>query len=257
MEPVIQVSNLCVSYGQSEAVRNVSFSIAKGDYVGLAGPNGSGKSTLVKALLGLAPWQKGEILLLGEKQKKFSSWQKIGYLPQRLTNVNPLFPASVEEVVLLGLLSKKKMPKIITKSDRKKAERMLKELEIGDLKDNAFAELSGGQQQRVVLARCLVADPEILIFDEPSTALDPESRDAFFAMIKKLNKEKGITIVLITHDVSHLGRFANKLMYLDKKLIYFGTFEDFCQSEKMLAYFGHHGQHMICHQHAHHREEHK
>lgn len=253
MEPVIQVSNLSISYGPSEVVHNVSLMIEKGDFVGLAGPNGSGKSTFVKALLGLVSWQKGEIVLLGKELKRFSAWNKIGYLPQRLSNLNPLFPASVEEVVLLGLLSKKKIPKIITKHDRKKVEKLLRELEIFNLRDRAFSELSGGQQQRAILARCLVADPEILIFDEPSTALDPESRDAFFAMIKKLNKQKGITIILITHDVSHLGRFANKLMYLDKKLVYFGTFKDFCLSEEMLAYFGHHGQHMICHQHAHHK----
>lgn len=254
--PVIEVSNLSVSYGLSQALHNISLAINKGDYVGLTGPNGSGKSTFVKALLGLVPCQKGEILLLGKKQKRFSAWDKIGYLPQRLSHVNPLFPASVEEVVLLGLLSTKKTPKIVTKKDKRKAEKLLRELEIFNLKDKAFSELSGGQQQRTILARCLVADPEILIFDEPSTALDPESRDAFFAMIKKLNKQKGITVILITHDVSHLGHFANKLMYLDKKLVYFGTFKDFCLSEKMLSYFGRHGQHMICHQHAH-KEEHK
>lgn len=246
---MIEVENLTVNYGQSEAVKDVTFSIKAGDFVGLTGPNGAGKTTLIKALLGLLPMARGRIFLLGKLQSSFFDWQKIGYLPQKLSSQNLLLPASVEEVVLLGILASKKMPRIITRSDKKKAEKTLGELNIANLKNKRFSELSGGQQQRVLLARALVAEPEILIFDEPSTALDPEARESFFALIQKLNKEKGITVILITHDTGCIGRYANKLIYLDTKLVYFGDFGEFCKSPKMGRYFGNHEQHIICHQH--------
>lgn len=249
METIIETDNLTVLYGSSEAIKDITFSIQSGDFVGLVGPNGSGKTTLIKALLGLLPMVKGKISLFGQVQKSFTDWQKIGYLPQKLSSLNPLFPASVEEVILLGLLASKKIPKIITKADKKRVQKILTVLEISDLKNKMLSELSGGQQQRVMLARSLVSEPEILIFDEPTTALDPESRETFFTLIQKLNKENGITIILITHDIGCIGRFANKLMYLDKNLIYFGSFSEFCQSGKMSAYFGDYGQHIICHQH--------
>jgi len=249
MKEIIKAENLTVLYGSSEAIKDITFSMQIGDFVGLAGPNGAGKTTLIKALLGLLPITEGKISLFGQAQKSFTDWQKIGYLPQKLSSLNTLFPASVEEVVLLGLLASKKIPKIITKDDKNKVEKVLGELEITSLSNKMFFDLSGGQQQRVMLARSLVSEPEILIFDEPSTALDPESRESFFTLIQKLNKEKGIAIILITHDTGYIGRYANKLIYLDKRLVYFGSFIDFCRSEKMSSYFGDYGQHIICHQH--------
>jgi len=120
---------------------------------------------------------------------------------------------------------------------------------ISDLKDKLIGELSGGQQQRVFLARSLVSNPELLILDEPSTALDPSSRESFLELLKKLNREIGITVLLITHDTSQIGKYADKLLYLDKKVIFFGGFADFCRSEEMGEYFGRFSQHLICHQH--------
>ena len=132
-----------------------------------------------------------------------------------------------------------------------KAQEILDKLNISDLKDKMISKLSGGQQQKVLLARALVSNPELLIFDEPSTALDPQSRESFFEMINKLNKDLGIAIILITHDTAYIGEYANELLYIDKDLIYFGSFADFCRSEKMGAYFGNYEQHAICHQHNH------
>ncbi len=245
MKDIIELQNVTIRYGQTEAVNDVSCGIAAGDFVGLAGPNGAGKTTLLKALLGLIPTEKGRITLFGKPLKSFKDWQKIGYLPQKSSTINQLFPATVEEAVFIGLLSSKKIPKIITRKDREKISKALHELEIFDLKDKMLAELSSGQQQRALLARCLVAEPEILFFDEPSTALDPKSREAFFELIKKLNKEKGITVILITHDIGNIGEYANKLLYLDKKLVYFGGYAEFCRSKKMHSRLGH----IICHQH--------
>jgi zinc transport system ATP-binding protein len=249
MSDSIQVTNLSLRFGQNEVLSGISFSIEQGDFVGLAGPNGAGKTTLVKALLGLIPILKGSIALFGKSQKDFSHWGKIGYLPQKATTINPLFPATVDEIVTLGLLSGRAYPKHISREDEERANTVLTELNMGKFKKRMFSELSGGQQQKVLLARALVSKPEMLIFDEPSTALDPESRESFFTMLERLNKEMGITILFITHDTGYIGRYANKLMYLDKNMIYYGKFSDFCRSEKMNEYFGSYEHHVICHQH--------
>jgi zinc transport system ATP-binding protein len=249
MGAIIETKKLSVCYGQTEVLKDVSFAIEQSDFVGLAGPNGAGKTTLIKAILGLLPISKGKIELFGKTKEKFNEWGKIGYLPQKFSTINALFPATVEEVVMLGLLSQKKFPKRITASDQKKVNDILQGLDIINLRKRMLSELSGGQQQKVLLARALVSSPEILIFDEPSTALDPESRESFFQLIQKLNKQNGIAIILITHDTGYIGQYANKLLYIDKSLIYFGNFSEFCKDEKMNSYFGKFGQHTICHQH--------
>jgi zinc transport system ATP-binding protein len=249
MESIIEVKNLSVHHGQTEALKDVSFAVFQGDFIGIAGPNGAGKTTLIKAILGLIPISSGGIKILGNSMGKFNSWGKIGYLPQKSSTINSLFPATVDEIITLGLLSQKKIPKRITKNDKTKVAKILKELGIIDLQDKMLSELSGGQQQKVLLARALVSDPEILIFDEPSTALDPNARESFFSLVQKLNKENGIAIILITHDTGYIGSYANKLLYLDHELKYFGEIKGFCGKDKENHSFERSGHHIIWHQH--------
>jgi zinc transport system ATP-binding protein len=109
-------------------------------------------------------------------------------------------------------------------------------------------ELSGGQQQRVFVAQTLASDPDLLILDEPSTALDQQSRDAFFTFLQKLNRDRGVTIILISHDISRVGQYASQLLYLDKKIVFYGDFAEFCTSQEMNTRFGHFFQHLVCHQ---------
>lgn len=249
MNKIIEAKNVCIKYGKTEAVKDATFTIEKGDFIGLVGPNGAGKSTLAKAILGLVNIHSGKILLFSEKIKNFKGFSRIGYLPQKTSIVSALFPVSVEEVVLLGCLSNKKFPKIVNKDDREKVEKILEKLDILKLKSRLISELSGGQQQRVMLARALVSNPEILIFDEPSTALDPSSREKFFELIVKINKEEKTTIILITHDTGYIGKYANKLLYLDRKVEFFGEIGDFCQSEDIDSCFEKSDKHIIWHQH--------
>lgn len=249
MDSILSVKNLSVWYGTSEVLHDISFSMGKGDYVALAGPNGAGKTTLAKAILGLVSRQTGTITLFGQDSKRFNDWDCIGYLPQRVTAFNPLFPATVREVVGLGLLSRKRFPKYFDRKDKEKIEEALDLMGISDLKSRLIGELSGGQQQRVFLARSLVSDPKLIILDEPGTALDPTSRETFLETLKRLNSAIGISIILITHDTAHIGKYANKLLYLDKKIIFYGGFAEFCKSDDMSLYFGPFSQHLICHQH--------
>lgn len=249
MDPIIEIKNLSVNYGPTEALNNITCKIEKGDFIGLVGPNGGGKTTLVKTILGLLPATSGQILLFNQKMSVFRDFQKIGYLPQKHTGINPLFPASVEEVILLGILSVKKWPKKISRDDWQKVNALCENLGITNLKKNLISELSGGQQQKVLLARAIVSHPELLILDEPSTALDPNSREQFFALLKDLNSQKNITIILITHDTGYIGKYADKLLYIDRKLVFSGKIKDFCPSGEIASCFEKSDQHIIWHQH--------
>jgi zinc transport system ATP-binding protein len=249
MSTILSIKNLSFSYDTTEVLSGVSFDINKGEYVALAGPNGAGKTTLVRVILGLEHKQAGTIEILGQDSEAFSEWGRIGYLPQEVNVFNPLFPATVKEVIGLGLLSQKSFPKKFTRSDETRILKTLEFMEIIHLKDKLVGELSGGQQQRVFLCRALVSDPELLILDEPSTALDPQTREHFFVLAERLNKDEHVTLIIITHDTADIGQYAGKLLYLDKRVIFYGGFADFCQSKEMERYFGPFSQHLICHQH--------
>ena len=249
MPTVIDAKNVTVSYGQGEVISDVSFEIEKGDFVGLIGPNGAGKTTLIKTLLGLLSMSSGEIHLFGQKIGKFNQWNRIDYLPQNIKSINPLFPATVEEVVFLGLLSSKKAPRHFSSSDKLQVEETLAYMRIVDLKDKVLSELSGGQQQRVLIARALVSKPELLILDEPTAALDSKSREELMKLIKNINSNFGITIILITHDTNIVCEYASKLMYLDRRLVFFGDVTEFYRKykdddESLDSY----GRHLIKHQ---------
>ena len=249
MNEVVSVQDLTFSYGSTEVLSDVSFRLEQASYVALTGPNGAGKTTLIKVLLGLVNGYQGAVKLFGQDRKAFAQWGRVGYLPQRVNVFNPLFPATVREVVGLGLLSQKRFPKTFKKEDRATIMATLDLMGITALKDKLVGDLSGGQQQRVFLARALVSQPELLILDEPSTALDPQSREGFFDLLQELNQNRNLTIILITHDTAQIGQYAHELLYLDKTVIFHGNFADFCASEEMGLYFGRYAQHVICHQH--------
>jgi zinc transport system ATP-binding protein len=236
---VISVDNLTFCYNGLEVISDISFSLRKGEYLGIAGPNGAGKSTIIKNILGILQPQKGTVYIFGQPLISFSQWNRIGYLPQRISALNNHFPSTVEEIVQLGM----------TKRNPIALKRTLELMGIAHLAARLIGELSYGEQQRTMLARTLISQPDLLIFDEPTTALDPETREIFYSLTDEMNRTNGTTIILITHDTSVIGKYARNLLYLDKKIIFSGTFEDFCTSPDMTGFFGPISQHMICHQH--------
>ncbi|MCR2044883.1 metal ABC transporter ATP-binding protein [Anaerosalibacter massiliensis] len=231
MNNIITVDNLNFKYGRNEVLKNISFEVEEGDYVGIVGPNGSGKTTLIKILLGLINSYEGQI------HQNIADRNSIGYVPQKGVTNDRLFPATVKEIVITGLLSKKRGTKFYSKEDYNRVDTILNKLKIGDLKDKKIGNLSGGQQQRVLLARAMVSSPSILILDEPTSALDPEIREEFYKLLKELNKEN-VTIILVSHDILSIEKYISKILYLDKKLVFYGSYEDFRHSKEMVKYFG-------------------
>lgn len=245
MATVLTVDNLSVRYGRHEALRDVSFKVEQGDYIGIAGPNGSGKTSLLKALLGLLPPASGNISYAGTRR------QTLGYMPQKATFLDPLFPATVKEVVLTGLLATKPEPRLYNRGDSERADAVLARLGASDLRQKKAGNLSGGQQQRVMLARAMVSSPSLLILDEPTSALDPRIRDEFYELLRELNERDGVTIMLVSHDIGSIGKYTRQLMYLDRTLVFFGSYAEFCGSPAMTAYFGPVSQHLFCWRHTH------
>jgi zinc transport system ATP-binding protein len=245
----MEISGLSCSYNGMEVLSNISFRVSAGDYIGIVGPNGSGKSTLIRAVLGLMDSSAGAISLFGSPLGSFSQWHRLGYLPQRIKLFNPNFPGTVAEIVKLGLLTEGRKANPAWQNKKAAIDEALAMMGIAHLKGRLIGDLSGGQQQRVLLARAMVNRPEILILDEPTTALDPETRELFYALVEGINKKEGTTVILVTHDTWSIGKYANRFLYVDKKIIFDGSFDDFCQSDEMTAFFGEHARHLICHRH--------
>jgi zinc transport system ATP-binding protein len=246
---VVSAENICCRLHGSDILIDVSLRAEAGDFIGIVGPNGSGKSTFIRTILGLVTPEEGRVLLFGTPASEFRQWHRIGYLPQGFKGLNTAFPATVREVVALGLLAKKRFPRRMAKGDHHLVESALESMGILPLATSRIGELSGGQQQRVMLARALVTEPEILILDEPTTALDPETREKFYATMHELNTRKKTAVILVTHDTGSIGKHASRLLYLDKKVVFDGGFDDFCRSAEMTGFFGEFSQHLICQRH--------
>ncbi len=217
---LINVKNLYLGYDNKEVIKNLSFEINEGDFICVVGQNGAGKSTLIKGILGLIKPMKGKII--------YNNLNKIliGYMPQE-TKVDKNFPASVYEIVLSGTLNKMGLRPFYNKEEKSRALAALKALKIENLKDKNFSELSGGQRQKVLLARSLAATSKLIILDEPSNNLDYNSKKELYEELIRLNKEKELTIIMITHDLDHNNLIGNKILSLSKEKYFFGTTKDF------------------------------
>lgn len=218
---VLAVENLTLGYGAEPVVEGLSFEVLAGDFVCIVGENGSGKSTLAKGILGLLKPQKGEIIYGGGMNQR-----KVGYMPQE-SKFDAKFPATVEEIVRSGALGRMGMRPFYGDVEKQKTEQCLKDLKILKLRKKSFADLSGGQKQKVLLARALMASEGLLILDEPSNNLDYASRKELRKVLCGLNKRRGLTIMMITHDLDHDNLLGNKILSLNDGEYFFGTTAEF------------------------------
>ena len=215
--------NLSIGYEGKAIVQDINLSVHQGDYLCIVGENGSGKSTFMRTLLQLQQPISGEIIL-GDGLTR----QEIGYLPQQ-TLIQKDFPASVREIVLSGCQNSCGFRPFYNKKEKMQAEEMMKKMQISHLANRCYRELSGGQQQRVLLARALCATRKILFLDEPVSGLDPKVTEEMYRLVKKINQEENITIVMISHDIKSALTYASHIMEIGKKL-FFGTKEDYMEA---------------------------
>lgn len=215
--------DLCVGYDGKAVLQDLSFAVFSGDYLCIVGENGSGKSTLMKTILGLQQPVRGRILTLDGLRKN-----EIGYLPQQ-TQVQKDFPASVREIVLSGCQGRCGSRPFHNKEEKQLAADAMEKMQIAQLAKRCYRELSGGQQQRVLLARALCATRKMLLLDEPVSGLDPKVTAEMYALIEKLNREDGITVIMISHDIAAAVKYASHILHIGDA-VFFGTKTEYLQS---------------------------
>lgn len=226
--------NLSLGYDGKEILENLSFSVSKGDYLCIVGENGSGKSTLMKTILGLQSPLSGKVLT-GDGLLQ----TEIGYLPQQ-TDVQKDFPASVKEIVLSGCQGRCGLRPFYNSEEKTIAEANIERLKIENLSKRCYRELSGGQQQRVLLARALCATQKMLLLDEPVAGLDPKVTSELYDIIYDLNHKDGITVIMISHDISAAMEYASHVLHIGDT-IFFGTKKEYSESAFIKNFTSHFG----------------
>lgn len=215
---VVKLTDVTFFYNDTPVLENVNLSVGAGEFLALIGPNGAAKSTLMKLMLGLLKPRTGEVKLFGRDIRRFSDWSKIGYVPQQVS-LNTAFPATVEEVVSSGFYSG--FGKFFDRKKRQEAvEHAMKLAGISELSRRLVGELSGGQRQKVFLAKALVKKPEALFLDEPTTGIDAASQQDFYNLLMRLNRNEGITVVIITHDIGVAFDKAGKIGCVRDRSVY-------------------------------------
>lgn len=246
---VIEVRDLNFGFGGERVLENISFDIGEGEYLGIVGPNGAGKTTLLKILLGLKKPQKGTVKIFGEDVAKIKNRSIIGYVAQKSAQIASEFPATVEEIVSSGRTARIGLFRKAKAEDRQKIEEAMKLTEVYALRRRLISELSGGQKQRVFIARALAAEPKILFLDEPTVAVDVALSRKFYELLNKLNKELGITILFVSHDLDVIAREVNSVLCLKRTLVCHGSPADFMTRENLEKLYGPNYKIIVHHKH--------
>lgn len=230
---LLEIKDLSLGYDGKVVVSGLNFSVESGDYLCVLGENGSGKSTLVKAILGLKSAYKGHIHFA----EGFSR-REIGYMPQK-TDVQRDFPAGVFEVVLSGCQGAMGLKPFYTRAEKKRASAAMERLNISHIKNECYRDLSGGQQQRVLLARALCSADKLILLDEPTTALDPHATAEFYKIIGGLNREEGVTVIMVSHDIVGALENSTKVLHLGgRESMFFGSTKDYAETQIGRTFLG-------------------
>jgi zinc transport system ATP-binding protein len=238
---LIRLEKVSFRYGSIPVLEEVNFSVGQGDFVAILGPNGSGKTTLVKLILGLLRPTGGRLFLMGRPVEQFIDWSEIGYVPQKATSVDPLFPASAREVVAMAFLPGRLALGPGKREEDRAVELALERVGMIAFRNRPIGSLSGGQQQRVFIARAIVNAPRLLFLDEPTAGVDAATQELFYDMLHTLNEEQRITIILVTHDIGIVNRHITKVACLNQRLVFHGSHAEFCRSDafKTMLQSGH------------------
>lgn len=247
---VIRLENIHYSYGDKKVLEDVNLDIKRGMFMGLVGPNGGGKTTLIKIILGLIKPDQGSIFLLDEPIEKFKDWNRIGFVSQKANTFNKGFPATVFEVVAMGLTAKVGYFKFMKRKDKQKVLAAIDQVGMTNYAYQNIGNLSGGQQQRVFIARALVSDPKLLILDEPTVGIDYQNVERFYELLHELNRKENITLLLVTHDTGAMTEHATNVVCLNQTLHFHGKTDEYSalSAEYLSEIYGHPVQ-VIVHDH--------
>lgn len=229
---LIKCCDVAFSYDCKKVIEGLNFSVSEGDYLCVLGTNGSGKSTLINGILGLKSPSEGEIQRIAGLEGS-----GVGYLPQQ-TVVQKDFPVVVREVVNSGCIGKLGIKPFYSSAQKSRVEETMKKLGIQDIATKSFCQLSGGQKQRVLLARALCAADKLLLLDEPTSGLDPVVTHEMYELLERLNREDGITIIMVSHDVSIASHGATHILHLGGTQRFFGKAEDYIHTDLAKEYLG-------------------
>ena len=216
---IIELRDVSFSYRNEQILNTITFALHKGDYLGIIGPNGGGKTTLLKLMTGLLKPTSGSVKLFGQDITRFKHKEKIGYVPQKVTHFAHAFPITVEEAVLMGRYAKRGPFHFMTKEDKQKVTESLDQVEMTPYRDKLISDLSGGQQQRVFIARALAGEPEVIFLDEPTAGIDARTQEQFYLLLRKLNQELQITLVLVSHELDVVVNEATEVACVNGSLV--------------------------------------
>jgi zinc transport system ATP-binding protein len=222
MTGIVSIRGLWVIRDGHQVLEDVNLDLEEGDFLGLIGPNGGGKSTLLKVMLGLIKPDRGEVRIFGLAPQ--AARGRVGYMPQK-TLFDQAFPVKALEVVLMGRYSRSGLLRRFSSADREAALHALKAVGMEAHAKREIGALSGGEQQRVFVARSLVSDPKLLLLDEPTAGVDAAQQKEFYDLLCRLNRDMGIAIVLVSHDITAISRHVNKIACLNQRLYYHGSKE--------------------------------
>lgn len=218
-------------------MENVSFSVEEGTIVAIIGPNGAGKTTLIKAILGLMPYAQGSVRMFGDPLKYADLHFRVGYVPQKL-EFDRTFPLTVAELIGFTVPPMYSFPFFRRKDEKEHIEELLEIVGARELSSRSIGSLSGGELQRVMIAKAIVNDPKILFLDEPASGVDIEGQERFYDLVKRLRKEKGMTVILISHDLNVVYRFADNVICMNRKLVCSGRPEETLTDEVIKSVYG-------------------
>lgn len=245
---IIELSHISFAYSEEQVLHDINLNVHQGDFLGVIGPNGGGKTTLLKIMLGLLNPSTGSVRLFGQDLTEFRDWKRIGYVPQKATNFDPNFPATVKEIVAMGRYAQRGLFHFLTKSDHEIVELALGQVEMTPFQNRIIGDLSSGQQQRVFIARALASEPEVILLDEPTVGVDQKTQEDFYALLTKLNVELKLTLVLISHDIDVVASQATEIAWINRRVVYYGSPDKLIDGNRVTDLYGQ-GVKIILHEH--------
>lgn len=219
--PFVEFKEVTLGYRRKTIVRDLSFTIGEGEFVGIVGPNGSGKTTIVRAILGILKPRNGTIVVRGTSDDRL----RIGYVPQR-DAIDPIMPFTVSDVVMMGRYGRLGLVRFPSKADRRETDKALVHVDLLGYAGASYKDLSGGQKQRALIARALAGEPDMLILDEPTNGMDLASRTAIMELISELHTNDHLTVIMVSHLLSDVANYVKKIMLVESQFVMVGGVDE-------------------------------